>query len=151
MISVSVTVQGTDKELAKLKSLGAKLYDFRGAMQDIGEEVTKYYSGQGFASQGGVFDNVWPSLSPVYAKLKAKNYPGRSVLVKTGRLQDSFRASSTSKSVVVTNTAPYMAYHQSTEPRSKMPYRPIMKVNDDVKSIVRQIIQEDVTQKLRTL
>lgn len=147
-VSVTVKITGDKEEIAKLKKLGHSLHDFSKAMDMIGNEVVRYYSGQGFASQGGVFNNVWPSLNPLYAKQKAVDYPGRGILVKTGDMQRDFIYKATSKNVTISNTAPYFKYHQSTEPRSKMPYRPMMIVNDEVKGIIEQIIQQDIKYKL---
>lgn len=151
MLSVAITITGQKEEIAKLQKLKDKLTDFGSAMKTIGDEVVRYYAGEAYTSQGGVFDTIWPELSPAYAKRKADKYPGRGILVASGDMQRSFEADPHTDSVAITNTADYAVYHQSTDPRSKMPYRPIMKVNDEVKDIVRQIMQDDISDKLGNL
>lgn len=150
-LSITINISGTQEELNKLAKLKGGLRDFTTAMRTVGDLMVKYYAGKGYASQGGVFGVVWPSLNPVYARRKAISYPGRGILEASGTMKRSFDATSTSDSVSVTNTAPYAIYHQSTEPRTKMPYRPIMRINDDVKDIVRAVLQQDIQKKLGEL
>ena len=149
MLSMSITISGTKKTQEKLKRLGSSLYDFKGAMGEIGAEGAKYYSNQAFASQGGVFGGRWASLSPRYAAIKAVLYPGRPMMVRTGKMQDSFTYAASSKEVLIGNSAPQFKYHQSTAPRSKMPRRAMMGVNDPVRKMVRTIIEADVRKKMR--
>lgn len=150
-VSVTVHITGTNEEIAKFQRLGTKLHDFSKAMSLIGDEVIRYYDSQVFASQGGILGTRWASLNPIYAKNKAKRYPGRGILVKTGNMQRSFVARTTHESVEVTNTAPYFKYHQSSESRSKMPYRPMMSVNSGVEGIIKRIIKDDIAEKIATL
>lgn len=151
MPSVTVTITGTQEEIDKLRSLGDKLNDFGDATKEIGDRLTNYYASEAFGSQGGVFGEIWPDLNPIYAKRKAKLYPGAPILYITGTMERSFTYESDSNSVVIGNSAPYFKYHQSTEPRTKMPYRPMMLINDDVRSIAHDAIQKDVDQKLANL
>lgn len=150
-LSVSIVISGNDEELTKLSKLKDSLGDFRSALKTIGDQMVRYYSSESFASQGGVFGSAWEALSPIYAKRKGKLYPGRGILVATGNMQNSFTAESDNNSLLVTNTAEYAVYHQSTEQRSKMPYRPFMAVNDEIKGIVQQAMQDDIDEKLRGL
>lgn len=147
-LNVQVIISGTEEELSRLSKLKDGLNDFGAALKTIGDQMARYYSSESFASQGGVFGSAWADLSPIYAKRKGKLFPGRGILVATGNMQDSFTADSDNSSLYVTNTAEYAVYHQSTEPRSKMPYRPFMAVNDDVKGIVQQVMQDDIQEKL---
>lgn len=63
-------------------------------------------------------------------------------------MQHSFTAVSTTTSVTIGNSKDYFKYHQSSAPRHKIPYRPMMAINDDVKTIVQNIIQADIRQKI---
>lgn len=148
MFSITINVIGDKEEIAKLKKLGSDLHDFSSAMREIGDHVVKYYGGEAFASQGGVYDDRWASLSPAYASRKARKYPGRGILVATGAMQRGFNAKPSINSVDITNSVPYFVYHQSTAPRSKMPYRPMMQINDRVRNIVKEVIQQDINRKL---
>ena len=150
--TITVTITG-DKDLhAKLKRLGSKLDDYSGAMKDIGRSLASYYAGEAFASQGGVYGEVWAPLSPSYAIAKAKKYPGRGLLVRTGKMQQGFTATTNSHSALITNKVSYYKYHQSPEePRTRIPRRKMAGVNEEVIKRVTTIIQEDVADKIRSL
>lgn len=150
MIGMTIKITGTRKVQDRLKRLGSSLYEFKGAMGEIGSEGAKYYSNQGFASQGGVFGGRWAALSPRYAAVKSKLYPGRPPLVQSGKMQNSFTFVASSKEVLIGNKAPYFKYHQSTLPRNKMPRRQTMGINDPIRKMVRSIIESDVKKKMRT-
>lgn len=158
-VTVHATITGTEQEIAKLQRFGVKLHDFSRAMQQIGDLAVKYYSTYPFNSNGGVFGTPWPALNPIYAKRKAVGvlhglnkgkdaYPGRNILVRTGVMQGSFIATPDQQSVTISNTAPYFKYHESTEPRTKIPYRPMLEINNDVKGIIEQVIKQDIQDKI---
>ena len=146
-----VRIEGGKEVKAKLLKLGPSLLKFKPEFKEIGEEVSKYYAGQVFASRGKVIGEPWKALTPAYKRRKAKRYPGAGLLVATGKMQESFQAAATDTGVTITNTAPYFKYHQSTEPRTKMPYRPMMGVNKEVKSIIKTILETGVRKKINAV
>jgi len=148
-MNVSITITGTREVRAKIKKLGSSIYDLKSSMSVIGRQAADYYANQGMLSQGGVFGSGWKPLSARYAARKAKLYPGRPILVATGTMKDSFNYSATSTSVLVGNTAPQFKYHQSSEPRTKIPRRPMLGVNDQIKRMVREELTREITQKIK--
>lgn len=150
MLHVAVTIRGDKEVRQKLTRLGSQLFKLRPEMMQIGSELKRYYSGPVFASQGAVLGTKWRQNAPATRAYKARRYPGTGTktLVRTGRMQKSFDMTATNTSVTIENTAPYFKYHQSSAPRRKMPYRPMMGVNGDVKSVVRQIIERGVRRKI---
>jgi phage gpG-like protein len=147
-MQISIKVSGDKQVLAKLEKLGDKLTRFGPEMDKIGDSLETYYAGQVFASQGGILGTPWARLSKGYAEEKAKQYPGRGPLVKTGKMIGGFRHKSNDQSVTVSNRMPYFVYHQSSAPRHKIPYRPMMGVNRDVKSIIAQMIEVGVRKRI---
>lgn len=147
-MQVQIQIIGADQVRSKLNRLGTSLYNFDGAMREIGSSLVQYYSNEGFASQGGVYDHVWPRLSNKYATWKAKHWPGRGILEASGQMKHDFIYSSNSTSVAVNNSADYFKYHQSTAPRTKMPWRPMMGVNPAVKQKIAEIIERDIRMKI---
>lgn len=87
---VSINISGDKDVVEMLQSVGLEVNDLRPAMQDVGEYLEGFFSGQVFASRGGVIGEQWPRLSGKYAAWKAQQYPGRPVLVRTGLMQRSF-------------------------------------------------------------
>jgi hypothetical protein len=146
-LSISIVIEGEKVDHA-LDMLGQKLVMFEEAFDDIGIELSAYFSGQVFASQGQIIDQDWPELSEKYEEWKAENYPGRPPLVRTGEMQDSFNFESTDSSLTMYNTSDHFVYHQSTEPRKVIPRRAMMAVNDDVRNIIAFIFDMDIRRKI---
>ncbi len=152
-LSVNITVSGGADFIQKLKALGPKLTNFSKPLKEIGTELKKYYSGQVFESQGGVYGTPWAQLSPSTQKYKAIHYVQYSAvpLIATDTMRNSFRATVSPRRLVIDNTAPYFPYHQSSDARTKLPRRQMIGISDDVKQIIKQIITKDINSKLHGL
>lgn len=74
-----------DRTLARFQ---ARAVDARPAFEQISESFLRAERKQ-FASQGEYGSGGWRPLSPSYAAWKAKHYPGKGILVRTGELQKS--------------------------------------------------------------
>ncbi len=148
-IDTKVELQNVKNVENMLMGLGLDMTDLRGAMESVGSEAKKFFGGQVFASRGGVIDQSWPRLSNRYAAQKAKKWPGRPVLVRTGVMQRSFSSSTTPMSVTITNTAPYFKYHQSSASRGTLPRRAMIGVYSTMQSDVTNIIAVALNKKIR--
>jgi phage gpG-like protein len=151
MLSMEIRISGSKEFRKKIDKFGDSLLDLREPMTKVGEKAATYYANQGFLSQGGVFGAKWAPLSARYAAKKAKLYPGRPPLVRTGRMVGAFSYAADNNSVLVTNKMPYFKYHQSTAPRSKIPRRATMGINSAIKTIVRDIVQQEIEKRLRAV
>lgn len=152
-MQVTVVITGDKEVRNKINRLGKSLYHLKDAMNEIGREGTKYYSSVAFASQGGVFGAKWPALSPRYAARKARQYPGRGILVRSGgqdSMQNSFTYKATNTSVEMGNDAKQFVYHQSSAPRKVIPRRRMIGVNEPIKRIIRSAISNDISKKIRS-
>lgn len=148
-LELTLEVKG-DKEIKQmLTGLGLDVKDLKGAMTDVGDHAKKYFGGQVFASRGGVLGQNWPRLSPAYAAQKAKRYPGRPVLVRTGVMQRSFTSKPSNMSVTISNDAPWFKYHQSSAARTKIPRRVMIGVYNGMQSDVTNIIARALTKKIQ--
>lgn len=152
-MEISVQITGDTQLIAKFKRLGVDLKDYTSVMKDIGQALSKYYSGPAFLSMGGVFGAKWPSLSPSYQIYKANHFRtfANSILVRgagTDSMQNEFEYVATKDAVVIGNRAPYFKYHQSSLPRTKIPRRQMMGVNSEVRSTVVKLLQADINKKL---
>jgi hypothetical protein len=150
---IGIKIEGDEKFMKKLATLGTVLLDFKEGLDDAGKNLTAYFAGQVFASQGGVFGTPWQSLAASTQAYKQKHYAQYSAvpLMATGNMQGSFVHAATPLHLQVNNTAPYFVYHQSTAARSKIPRRAMFAINDDVKSIIRQAIEKAMIAKLAGL
>lgn len=150
-LQITVTIHGSKEVQRKLDRLGARLLDLSWSMDKIGSSLASYYANYGILSQGGVFNNKWVRLNQQYAFRKAMRYPGRPPMIASGKLAKSFTSKSTSNSVMVTNEASHFKYHQSTRSRTRLPRRQMMGVNDPVRKIVRDLINDDVSRIVRSM
>lgn len=74
-----------DRTLARV---GANAADASPAWDKIADRFAAAERRQ-FATQGGYGSGGWAPLSPKYATWKAKHYPGKGILVRTGELEAS--------------------------------------------------------------
>lgn len=89
-----------------------------------------------FETQGGSGNTPWPELSPRYSRWKAKNYPERKMLVRTGRMKSAFTnglrsvvfgpKGSTTIEFESGEPIVYWKSHQYGDPRRNLPARPII-------------------------
>lgn len=144
---VNINVTGDREEIAKFHKFKASILDFTEALAEVGKSGKNYYSGEVFGSQGGILGLRWPALSPQYKIWKAKHYPGRGINVRTGKTKESFDFTSSKNelSIFNTNTEVFKFLQLGT---SKMPARPMIKVNDGFKEIVKRVIEQDIKEKL---
>lgn len=151
-LTVNVTISGDPSFLQRAAGVISS-GNFSKPLKEIGDELVSYYGGQVFASQGGVYGTPWAQLSPSTQAYKAKHYVAYAAipLIATGKMRNSFRSTPSARQLVIDNTAPYFDYHQSNAPRTRLPRRQMLGVNDDVKSIIKQIITRDLNGKLGAL
>lgn len=147
-MNIQIIVKGDKETKAKLNRLGKSIYNLKHAMELIGRDSAKYFSNQGYSSQGGVFGSPWPPLSTRTLTSKNKSYPGRPPLVRTGQMQNSFEYNANGSQVVITNSASYFKYHQSTLPRRKIPRRQTMGINNPIKKIITEHIHNEIRKKI---
>lgn len=150
MLSIDVKITGDKEIIKKLSKLGLAMMTYKEAMGDIGEAYEDFYGNAVIKSQGGIIGVKWKPLSTKYKKFKTKNYNAATqLLVASGKMKKSFGHEADSKSVTIYNDDPKFAYHNSDEPRSKMPRRQIFKVNDAVRKIAQDIMDADVNKKIK--
>lgn len=150
-MQLTIQITGTKKVIRKLERLGPKLNNNKSAMVDIGRNAAKYYSNQGFNSQGGVFGRAWTPLKAATAIRKARRYPGRPPLVATGAMRDGFTYVAGSNQVLIGNKTDYFKYHQSTAPRTRLPRRAMMGINAPIRALVKTTIEADIRRKLMSI
>jgi len=99
-----------------------------------------YQTMAGVFSAEGAFEErtKWQDLSPTYAIWKSRNFPGRKILERTGRLKTSLTTRGGSDSVLevtpnslsVGTMVPYALRHQRGNPSTNLPMRKIIELTD---------------------
>ena len=106
-----------------------------------------------FKSRGRSTGRSWAPLSPTYKAWKDSAYPGRPLLVLTGRLRESLtnarsrdsvynRRQNGCKLVSLGTRGPYAGYHQHGT--SKMPRRPVVVVKSKIGKRWAEYLSADV-------
>jgi phage gpG-like protein len=120
--------------------------DLTAPLEAMGED---FYSSmvEVFAGEGVYEERTrWQDLSPSYAKWKARHYPGRKILERTGRMRTSLTLRGGMDSVymlspsalAVGTLVPYAMYHQTGTKR--MPMRKIIELTAEQKKRWVQIL-----------
>lgn len=140
MADVTITITGGAETAAKMQKLGQSVLDLGEPMAHIGRYLAGFFSGQVFASRGRVIGEPWAPLDDRYAAYKARKFAGRQPLVRTGRMQKSFRFQRGPRFVRLYNPTPYFGYNQ--EGTSHLPARVMMKVDQQRELEIGRIIGE---------
>lgn len=105
----------------------SKVSDLRFAFKEIQRDWFKSNKAQ-FSLRGS---GQYPALSPQYAEQKRKRYGNKPILVASGRLMKSITGAPNADSIVrigkismiLGTRVPHGIFHQSDEPRFKIPLR----------------------------
>lgn len=125
---LSFNIEG-EQQLSKVLLLAAdKIRDWAPAFQETAQTMQDIFSNQVFATQGAIIDEHWSPLSRGYALVKTKKYPGKGLLEATGEMKNGFLTMWRPDMAEIWNKATYFKYHQSNQPRSKMPRRVMIKL-----------------------
>ena len=108
--------------------------------EDFYETEKKQFKTEG--AEGGPY--AWQFLSEKYALWKEVHYPGTRILERTGDLERSLTMAGDPNGVLIEarktltlgTKIPYAIYHQSIEPRKKLPRRPEIMLNEWFKRAV---------------
>ena len=146
-MKLTVEVKGGPQIIQKLSGLSNELNNFSSALRDTGSFLKDFYSKAPFATQGSIYGSRWQPLSPKYAQWKAKRFPGRGLLERTGMMRRSFDFQSTSNFLRLYNTAPYFAVHQVGGER--MPRRVMIQLTDRLTEIIVGKFKESLVKKIR--
>jgi phage gpG-like protein len=143
-VTVSVTIEGDEELRRGFQQLGVQITDWRPLWADI---AAVFYVGESarFDTEGF---GTWPALSPGYAKWKAKNYPGKPILTRTGALRESLTSKSGAAAIyepepqqlTLGTRIKYAEFHQTGT--SRMPARPPVGISDDDVRVMLDVAHE---------
>ncbi len=122
--------------------MSEKVKDWKPAFEEMGTTLKTIFSEDVFASEGRVINEHWSPLSKAYAYQKLKRYPGKGLLEVSGAMRGSFVSMADANMLTIWNKAEYFKYHQSNAPRSRLPRRVMMKLDNPQKTIAVKIFQQ---------
>lgn len=145
MSTIQVSITG-DKELVqKLNNFTRDQLDLSRSMGAMSLYLTRFFSGEVFASRGQVIGKPWPALNPNYAAYKARKWPGRPPLMRSGLMNRSFKFKSTKLTTSLWNEAKYFDYHN--EGRG-VPERVMMLVDGQREKRIVKYVVSDLTRQM---
>lgn len=146
-MQITWNIQGTKELSRNLRGVSLEMQDWRAPLERIATTLINTFSGDVFKTRGSAIGARWAPLSPATIARKARS--GGSPLVETGAMRDSFEKAVTADTATIGNNTPYFAYHQSNQPRSRLPRRPMMKLGNNQKTMIVREFQKEFQSKLK--
>lgn len=146
MVNFSIKIEGDKALIRKLGKLKVDLRDFTGEMKRIGEYFVRFFTVEVFATEGDVFGEQWPQLSPRYELWKRVKYAGRGILVRSGKLQKGYRINYGSDFARIYNPVEYAIYHH--QGGARLPRRPLVKIDEERKRYIIDVIKQAVARRI---
>ena len=121
------------------------LQDFEPPLKRIGGELHKTFQ-LNFDQQGALFGKWAPRKPIIRAGQRIDTWP---LLEKSGTMKASFYETVNPLSLQMGNKTPYFIYHQSKEPRERLPRRIMMKIDEDRRNFIVKALQAYIVTLLR--
>lgn len=139
MLEIRAEIEGEKQVSAYLGTVAGGIKQWRSPLQKIAGEMHKAYQ-MNFDSRGALYGGWAP-------RKQTKPWP---LLEKTGRLRkgyyDQLQGSDT---LVIGNRTAYFGYHQSNQPRSRLPRRIMLKIDEARRNFIFKAFQEHIVNVLR--
>jgi phage gpG-like protein len=143
---LSISVDGEKLLSRRLLNVAYNLDDFSEPLEEINGELQKTFQ-LNFDQRGGLFGG-WVDRVPQYrAGERIDTWP---LLEKTTSMRESFVAAVTAYQLEIGNTASYFRYHQSNEPRTKIPRRIMIGLDQERKQFIVRTFQKYVTRLINS-
>lgn len=137
--NLSFNIEGEQQLSKRLFLLGNRMKDWTPAFQETAYTLKSIFSKDTFDTEGAVINEKWSPLSRAYAARKEKIHPGKGILEATGRMKNGFMTLWRPDMAAVWNEVEYFKYHQSNQPRHKLPRRVMMKLGQSQRTQVVRI------------
>jgi len=134
----AIKVRFTDpvQAIRYFDSISAALKDLQEPLEEYGRYIVEEHIPRQFEAQG--FPQRWPSLKTEYRKWKEKHYPGKPILVRTGRMKAGFSYQVTKRTLRVVNRVtagqrnrtPRWSWHQEPSEDSPLRARPMLQTTE---------------------
>ena len=141
MISIQYTLEGQDVINRDLMNMATLLTDFTIPLTQSKNYLRRDIN-NAFETEGNNYDfGGWAKLSPNYAFWKSKRFSG-GILERSGKMRNSFYDVVTSTMAEIGNTTDYFKYHQSNQPRTKIPRRIMLYFNQETRNEITKAFQD---------
>lgn len=148
-LQISWKIEGEQQLLRNLRGVSETMGSWKPAFKTISKELKDVFSNDVFATKGRAIDESWPPLKPQYLAQKRRQGFSSEPLIRTGKMQKSFKSLAKVDSATIWNAIAYSKYHQSNKARSKIPRRAMMKLGNSQKAMVVKIFHTHFIKKLK--
>lgn len=148
-LHISWEIEGEKQLSRRLRGISEDLTEWELAIKKSVLTLKDIFENDVFKTEGQAIGERWSPLSRAYAEQKRQRYGDQPILVATGKMRKSFKATWNPYKGVVWNTAAYFKYHQSNQPRSKIPRRVMMKLGNQQRELIVKNFQELAVKKIR--
>lgn len=147
MDDIQVTITG-DRELVRNLNtfIGTGSLNMQRSLGASGLYLTRFFSGEVFTSRGRVIGKPWPRLNDRYAAYKARMFPGRPPLIKSGEMNRGFFSKAFPLRLELGNRADHFKYHQDG---MGVPQRVMMRVDQQRANRVGKYIATDLGEQMQ--
>ena len=128
--------------------------DLKGAFEQIAKDFHQVVEKKQFESQGSYGSGGWVPLNPAYAEWKARNFPGKSIMVLSGLLKESLLGDNpwSIKDIQplemrLGTRLKYAVYHQRGT--RKTPRRPVVELTESDKTRWTKIIHRQLVDQAK--
>jgi phage gpG-like protein len=143
-VKLSWTIEGEQQLSRVLLGMESSMQDYSYPFRQSADFLKDTFAVDVFNTEGGAIGERWAPLSPATIAAKARAYQQTAPLIGTGNMRASFATEVSKDQAMVYNTASYFKYHQSNQPRSKLPRRVMMKLTNALKESVVRFFQEHI-------
>lgn len=137
-IQIDFEIEGDKQISRRLNIVADGITDFKAPLQLSASEFIRVFKAN-FSTEGGTLGEKWPARKPQFKN--GSRIDTWALLRKTTKMYNSFRAQVSASELEVLNTAAQFKYHQSNKPRSKIPRRVMMKLDEARKRFVVKQLQ----------
>ena len=139
VLKLSFSVEGEKQVSRRLNMVADHVKDFDVPLRNIGKELLRSVDSN-FSSRGALFGARWAP------RKDNKPHP---ILEDSGAMRRGFKDNLGEGYVEIYNIEDYFKYHQSNQPRKKLPRRLMLKIDDIRKTYIVKQFQEHIQKALR--
>ena len=132
-------IEGEKQLVRRFRGIELKGRNWKSTFKKVGKDLTGLFGGAVFTSRGAVIGERWKPR---------KGGGTHPLLQKTGRMRRGFKFDAKKDSLEIYNIMDYFPYHQSKKPRSRLPRRVMMKLDDKRKTQMMKTFHRDMWKKL---
>jgi len=142
---VIIRTTDVDKTIVHLKDIAERMNNLEPVFDRFGQYMVREHIPMQFERKGT--PRRWAPLSPAYARWKQRHYPGRPLLVLSGKMRRLFKYRAGPRSLRIDNrrragNARLFDIHQFGA--SRAPARPMIQVTETDRDVFREMVREHV-------